>query len=71
MFLIGFDHPYTGVNTELLCTIFSASNYGGGGNSGAYMVFSKDPKLNISVALGDCNEGDPEFSTGGSLFLST
>jgi hypothetical protein len=26
----------------MLCTIFSASNYGGGGNQGAYMVFTNN-----------------------------
>lgn len=42
----GFDLPYIhidGIEEEernRICTIFSASNYGGGGNSAAYMVFT-------------------------------
>ena len=44
--MTGFDLPFSGIHSDLLCTIFSASNYGGGGNSGAYMVFSNDPNLN-------------------------
>jgi hypothetical protein len=31
--------------TFFTVTIFSASNYGGGGNSGAYMVFTTEPVL--------------------------
>lgn len=46
LFVTGFDLPFSGIHSDLLCTIFSASNYGGGGNSGAYMVFSNDPNLN-------------------------
>jgi len=41
----GFDHPFCGGNADMLVTIFSASNYGGGGNSGAYMVFTTEPVL--------------------------
>ena len=55
----GFDHPFSGENSELLCTIFSASNYGGGGNSGAYMVFTRDPSLNkrMGVSSDENEEG--------------
>jgi len=47
----GFDIPYLSCASEAekrtVCTIFSASNYGGGGNSAAYMVFTR-----LSVADG-------------------
>jgi len=36
----GFELPYSGPNSNLLATIFSASNYSGGDNEGAYMVFT-------------------------------
>jgi len=36
----GFELPFTGPYEHLLGTIFSASNYSGGDNEGAYMVFS-------------------------------
>lgn len=36
----GFLLPFSGENATLLCTIFSASNYCGGNNDGAYMVFT-------------------------------
>jgi serine/threonine-protein phosphatase with EF-hands len=36
----GFDMPFSGLAKPLLGTIFSASNYCGGSNSGAYLVFS-------------------------------
>lgn len=36
---LGFDQPFRGEARGSLCTVFSASNYGGGGNQGAYMVF--------------------------------
>lgn len=36
----GFERPYSGENAPLLCTIFSASNYSGGNNDGAYLVFT-------------------------------
>ncbi len=43
----GFDLPYLSCAKEedrrTVCTIFSASNYGGGGNSAAYMVFTRVP----------------------------
>jgi hypothetical protein len=43
----GFDLPYANALDEedrnTVCTIFSASNYGGGGNSAAYMVFTRVP----------------------------
>ena len=37
----GFDLPFLGDEKDLLCTVFSASNYCGGDNSAAYMVFSR------------------------------
>jgi hypothetical protein len=41
----GFDLPYAAAkkseDRNTLCTIFSASNYGGGGNSAAFMVFTR------------------------------
>jgi diadenosine tetraphosphatase ApaH/serine/threonine PP2A family protein phosphatase len=39
----GFDKPFTGDDANVLFTVFSASNYGGGGNSAAYLVFSPSP----------------------------
>jgi len=36
----GWDHPYEDEYAGLLGTIFSASNYGGSGNHGAYLRFS-------------------------------
>lgn len=44
----GFDLPYQGDDKSLLCTIFSASNYCGGGNSAAYMVFTTSPNKELS-----------------------
>ena len=35
----GYDEPYTGEDRHLLCTIFSASNYGAGKNAAAYLSF--------------------------------
>lgn len=39
----GFELPYPGDDEPILATIFSASNYGGSGNEGAYMVFTTNP----------------------------
>jgi Ca2+-binding EF-hand superfamily protein/diadenosine tetraphosphatase ApaH/serine/threonine PP2A family protein phosphatase len=36
----GFDQPFVEEGKELLCTIFSASNYAGSGNHGAFMMFT-------------------------------
>lgn len=36
----GFSRTFQDEYENMLCTIFSASNYGGGGNSAAYMVFT-------------------------------
>lgn len=36
----GFELPYGGDNQHKMATIFSASNYSGGGNSAAYMTFT-------------------------------
>jgi Ca2+-binding EF-hand superfamily protein len=36
----GYDEPFAAPNNKLLCTLFSASNYSGGDNDGAYMVFT-------------------------------
>jgi len=38
----GYSEPFPGENSNILCTIFSASNYMFN-NSGAYMVFKIDP----------------------------
>jgi len=43
----------------MLVTIFSASNYGAGGNAGAYMVFSLDPSLLVLPTTD--NSFDAEF----------
>jgi Ca2+-binding EF-hand superfamily protein len=42
----GFDLPFSGANKGLLATIFSASNYCGGNNDAAYMVFAKHKMSN-------------------------
>eukprot|EP00603_Paraphysomonas_imperforata_P002873 CAMPEP_0114426234 /NCGR_PEP_ID=MMETSP0103-20121206/7681_1 /TAXON_ID=37642 ORGANISM="Paraphysomonas imperforata, Strain PA2" /NCGR_SAMPLE_ID=MMETSP0103 /ASSEMBLY_ACC=CAM_ASM_000201 /LENGTH=849 /DNA_ID=CAMNT_0001595165 /DNA_START=186 /DNA_END=2735 /DNA_ORIENTATION=- len=36
----GFDQPFSGAFKNLLCTVFSASNYCGGHNDASYMTFS-------------------------------
>eukprot|EP01036_Dinobryon_divergens_P030269 gene30269-39489_t len=36
----GFYQPFTGDDKDILCTIFSASDYGGAGNSAAYLTFN-------------------------------
>eukprot|EP00607_Mallomonas_marina_P001939 CAMPEP_0182427696 /NCGR_PEP_ID=MMETSP1167-20130531/18986_1 /TAXON_ID=2988 /ORGANISM="Mallomonas Sp, Strain CCMP3275" /LENGTH=658 /DNA_ID=CAMNT_0024610119 /DNA_START=197 /DNA_END=2173 /DNA_ORIENTATION=+ len=36
----GFEQPFSGASAPYLCTIFSASNYSGGDNDGAYLMFS-------------------------------
>ena len=48
----GFELPYSDCVDEsdknLIATIFSASNYGGGGNSAAFMVFTHiENKANV------------------------
>ncbi len=48
----GFDQPFTGANKKLLCTIFSASNYCGGNNDGAYLVFAKHRMSNCQEIVG-------------------
>ena len=53
----GFARPYVEEDEDLLCTIFSASNYGNGGNAGAYLVFSYDPKLLLPPG-GDTQEAE-------------
>lgn len=35
----GYDEPYSGADKKLLCTIFSASDYGGSGNAAAILQF--------------------------------
>lgn len=54
----GFDIPYLSCAHEderrTVCTIFSASNYGGGGNSAAYMVFTR-----LSLAEGGTCDVSP------------
>jgi Ca2+-binding EF-hand superfamily protein len=49
----GFDTPYSGDDANLLCTVFSASNYGDAGNTAAYMVFTiKDGGAHLDPLLG-------------------
>eukprot|EP01039_Chlorochromonas_danica_P000938 gene938-1020_t len=51
----GYDEPYTirsansAIGGSMLCTIFSASDYGGSGNSAAYMEFSVVPPEELSL----------------------
>lgn len=64
----GYNEPYAGENKGLLCTIFSASDYGTSGNSAAYMVFrihdenevfAKTPRRsNYNMTLSDMNSDD-------------
>jgi hypothetical protein len=45
----GFDQPFPEEDDKgMLCTIFSASNYGGGGNGGAFMLFTTKPPVDPS-----------------------
>lgn len=39
----GFGQPFEGPAKELLCTVFSASNYASSGNHGAFLRFSTSP----------------------------
>jgi hypothetical protein len=41
----GYDEPYSGRDKHLLCTIFSASDYGGAGNSAAFLRFFIPPAV--------------------------
>lgn len=41
----GYDEPYTAEAHPILCTIFSASDYGGSGNSAAYLEFRYSPTV--------------------------
>ena len=50
----GFDLPFSGNSKPLLGTIFSASNYCGGSNHGAYLSFSLHRRPN-SVPVNGCN----------------
>ena len=51
----GFDTPYSGEDEYRLVTVFSASNYGGGRNSAAYMCFytEKMPE-SVDVPESEC-----------------
>lgn len=54
----GFELAYKGENRHLVATIFSASDYGGGNNSGAYIQFTTECKESESskyVAVPGCN----------------
>jgi hypothetical protein len=67
----GFDLPFINSENEndrgALCTIFSASNYGGGGNSAAYMVFSphnnQEKELNNITTETDTGNTENEENT--------
>lgn len=50
----GFDLPFSGAAKPLLGTIFSASNYCGGSNLGAYLVFSLH-KMSNSIPVNGCS----------------
>ena len=54
----GYDEPYASEEIPLLCTIFSASDYGGSGNSAAYLEFRvMRPEHNeVSSPLGGRSE---------------
>ena len=58
----------TGENENLLCTVFSASNYGGGGNTAAYMMFSTSDK---PLTVTSNTQGvEPTAVQGTGLFYS-
>lgn len=72
----GYDEPYSStvipnaVAAPVLCTIFSASDYGGCGNSAAYLVFEmkRDDKLTeIEMTL---NESMKVVSASGKIVQS-
>jgi serine/threonine-protein phosphatase with EF-hands len=52
----GFDLPFSGHSKSLLGTIFSASNYCGGNNYGAYLILSLHKMSKNSIPVqGNCN----------------
>jgi serine/threonine-protein phosphatase with EF-hand domain len=62
----GFDFPFRkDSNPHMLCTVFSASNYGGSGNSAAYIVFTTHAAISESkrVARRDLYFSTKKFST--------
>ena len=73
----GFDLPYSSaLNTEdrnTVCTIFSASNYGGVGNSAAFMVFTRDKLTDDnphdSTESGVATEGDTTPATDSGVAM--
>lgn len=64
----GFELPYVNSidssSKDLVATIFSASNYGGGGNSAAYMVFTTKGDGGTSPHSGQTDS--PHTSSAGS-----
>jgi serine/threonine-protein phosphatase with EF-hands len=59
----GFDLPFSGSSKPLLGTIFSASNYCGGSNSGAYLVFSLHKMSNSLPVTGLHGQGSNLYYT--------
>jgi len=67
----GYDEPFTSENADatkapLLCTIFSASDYGGSGNSAAYMEFHvKAPEVSEEEIKLDLSRSTSNMSLDG------
>ncbi len=67
----GYDEPFTSENPDatkapLLCTIFSASDYGGSGNSAAYMEFHlKAPEVSEEEIKLDLSRSTSNMSLDG------
>ena len=49
---MGFSQPFPGEDASILCTVFSASNYGGAGNSGAFMRFATNMMYGATAVPG-------------------
>lgn len=43
----GFDQPFSGRQKSMLCTVFSATDYGGRSNKGAFLVFTTSPPAEV------------------------
>jgi serine/threonine-protein phosphatase with EF-hand domain len=64
----GFDTPYTGDDAHLLCTVFSASNYGEAANTAAYMVFTCKGHTGLMAGIGSVPVEVPNTDLRYSVF---